>query len=75
MLTKRYGRARGIEGLSFRVSRGEVFGFLGPVHGCSSAETCVPDPVDAPALIGFDGSEKACGAIRSSARLLRGPRP
>jgi ABC-2 type transport system ATP-binding protein len=29
-LTKRYGRARGIEGLTFRVEPGEVFGFLGP---------------------------------------------
>lgn len=29
-LTKRYGRARGIEGVSMRVEAGEVFGFLGP---------------------------------------------
>ena len=29
-LTKRYGRARGIEDLTFRVEQGEVFGFLGP---------------------------------------------
>ena len=29
-LTKRYGRARGIEGVSMTVERGEVFGFLGP---------------------------------------------
>jgi ABC-2 type transport system ATP-binding protein len=29
-LTKRYGRARGIEGVSMAVERGEVFGFLGP---------------------------------------------
>jgi beta-exotoxin I transport system ATP-binding protein len=29
-LTKRYGSARGIEDVSFEVSRGEVFGFLGP---------------------------------------------
>jgi ABC-2 type transport system ATP-binding protein len=29
-LTKRYGQARGIEGLDLRVEQGEVFGFLGP---------------------------------------------
>ncbi len=29
-LTKRYGRARGVEDLSLRVEQGEVFGFLGP---------------------------------------------
>jgi ABC-2 type transport system ATP-binding protein len=29
-LTKRYGSARGIEELTLRVERGEVFGFLGP---------------------------------------------
>ena len=29
-LTKRYGRARGIEDVSLAVEAGEVFGFLGP---------------------------------------------
>jgi ABC-2 type transport system ATP-binding protein len=29
-LTKRYGRRRGIEDVTFEVRRGEVFGFLGP---------------------------------------------
>jgi len=29
-LTKRYGTSRGIEGLTFQVEQGEVFGFLGP---------------------------------------------
>lgn len=29
-LTKRYGRARGIEDISLTVNRGEVYGFLGP---------------------------------------------
>ena len=28
-LTKRYGRARGIEGLSIRVNRGDIYGFIG----------------------------------------------
>jgi ABC-2 type transport system ATP-binding protein len=29
-LTKRYGKRRGIEDVTFQVSPGEVFGFLGP---------------------------------------------
>jgi ABC-2 type transport system ATP-binding protein len=29
-LTKRYGKARGVEDVSFAVERGEVFGYLGP---------------------------------------------
>lgn len=29
-LTKRYGRARGVEDLSFAVEQGEIFGYLGP---------------------------------------------
>jgi len=29
-LTKRYGRARGVEDLSFDIEQGEIFGYLGP---------------------------------------------
>lgn len=29
-LTKYYGRERGVEGISLRIERGEIFGFLGP---------------------------------------------
>jgi len=29
-LTKRYGKARGVEDLSFSIEKGEVFGYLGP---------------------------------------------
>lgn len=29
-MTKYYGKTRGIEGLSFSVKKGEIFGFLGP---------------------------------------------
>ena len=29
-LTKRYGRARGIEGIDLRVGQGDIFGFIGP---------------------------------------------
>ncbi|MHC4753223.1 MAG: ATP-binding cassette domain-containing protein [Planctomycetota bacterium] len=30
ILTKRYGSARGVEGLSFNIEEGEIFGYLGP---------------------------------------------
>ena len=30
-LTKDYGSGRGVFDVSFRIDRGEVFGFLGPV--------------------------------------------
>ncbi|HKZ72063.1 MAG TPA: ATP-binding cassette domain-containing protein, partial [Nitrospirota bacterium] len=29
-VTKRYGTARGIENVSFKVEKGEILGFLGP---------------------------------------------
>jgi ABC-2 type transport system ATP-binding protein len=29
-LTKRYGKDRGVEDLSFDIERGEIFGYLGP---------------------------------------------
>ena len=29
-LTKRYGRATAVDGVSFRVEKGEILGFLGP---------------------------------------------
>jgi ABC-2 type transport system ATP-binding protein len=37
-LTKRYGRARGIEDVDLEVGRGEVFGFLGP-NGAGKSTT------------------------------------
>lgn len=37
-LTKRYGRARGVDGLDLVVERGEVFGFLGP-NGAGKSTT------------------------------------
>ena len=29
-LTKRYGRATAVDGISFKVEKGEILGFLGP---------------------------------------------
>ncbi|MBS7530935.1 ABC transporter ATP-binding protein [Hazenella sp. IB182353] len=37
-LTKRYGRTRGIENLSFHVEEGEIFGFIGP-NGAGKSTT------------------------------------
>ncbi|RSK54702.1 ABC transporter ATP-binding protein [Bacillus canaveralius] len=37
-LTKRYGRSRGIEDVSFRVEQGEIFGFIGP-NGAGKSTT------------------------------------
>ena len=37
-LTKHYGQSRGIEGVTFAVSEGEVFGFLGP-NGAGKSTT------------------------------------
>lgn len=38
LLTKRYGHARGIDGVDLRVEAGEVFGFLGP-NGAGKSTT------------------------------------
>ncbi|MHA0856081.1 ABC transporter ATP-binding protein [Paenibacillus sp. CMAA1364] len=37
-LTKRYGKARGIEDISFNVEEGEIFGFIGP-NGAGKSTT------------------------------------
>ncbi|MEL7626776.1 MAG: ABC transporter ATP-binding protein [Anaerolineaceae bacterium] len=37
-LTKYYGKSRGIEGLSFNVNEGEIFGFIGP-NGAGKSTT------------------------------------
>ena len=38
MLTKYYGKSRGIENVSFHVREGEVFGFVGP-NGAGKSTT------------------------------------
>ena len=37
-LTKRYGKNRGVQNISFAVERGEIFGFLGP-NGAGKSTT------------------------------------
>ena len=37
-LTKYYGKQRGIEGISFTVNEGEIFGFIGP-NGAGKSTT------------------------------------
>ena len=37
-LTKRYGKHRGIENISFTVNEGEIFGFIGP-NGAGKSTT------------------------------------
>lgn len=37
-LTKRYGKSRGIEDISFKIEKGEIFGFIGP-NGAGKSTT------------------------------------
>ncbi len=58
-LTKRYGRATAVDGVSFRVEKGEVLGFLGP-NGAGKTTTmriltCYLPPTEGAARVaGFD---------------------
>jgi ABC-2 type transport system ATP-binding protein len=58
-LTKRYGRATAVDGVSFRVERGEILGFLGP-NGAGKTTTmriltCYLPPTEGTARVaGFD---------------------
>jgi ABC-2 type transport system ATP-binding protein len=58
-LTKRYGRATAVDGVSFRVEKGEILGFLGP-NGAGKTTTmriltCYLPPTDGAARVaGFD---------------------
>ncbi|HEX9187202.1 MAG TPA: ATP-binding cassette domain-containing protein, partial [Vicinamibacteria bacterium] len=58
-LTKRYGRATAVDGVSFRVERGEILGFLGP-NGAGKTTTmriltCYLPPTEGTARVaGYD---------------------
>ena len=58
-LTKRYGRATAVDGVSFRVEKGEILGFLGP-NGAGKTTTmriltCYLPPTDGAARVaGYD---------------------
>jgi ABC-2 type transport system ATP-binding protein len=55
-LTKRYGRATAVDGVSFRVQKGEILGFLGP-NGAGKTTTmrilaCYLPPTEGRAIVG-----------------------
>src|SRR6187401_2375414 len=58
-LTKRYGRHTAVDGISFRVHKGEILGFLGP-NGAGKTTTmriltCYMPPTDGQAIVaGYD---------------------
>lgn len=68
-LTKNYGKHRGIEGVSFQVEKGEIFGFLGP-NGAGKSTTIR-------AILGLircrEGKIRVCGqdAIKNREKVLR----
>ena len=68
-LTKNYGKHRGIEGVSFQVEKGEIFGFLGP-NGAGKSTTIR-------AILGLihckEGTIRVCGqdATKNREKVLR----
>lgn len=68
-LTKNYGKHRGIEGVSFQVEKGEIFGFLGP-NGAGKSTTIR-------AILGLircrEGKIRVCGydAVKNREEVLR----
>jgi ABC-2 type transport system ATP-binding protein len=62
-LTKRYGRATAVDGISFKVQKGEILGFLGP-NGAGKTTTmriltCYLPPTEGTARVaGFDVFER-----------------
>ncbi|MCR5799298.1 MAG: ABC transporter ATP-binding protein [Lachnospiraceae bacterium] len=59
-LTKRYGKHRGVEGVSFTVKEGDIFGFLGP-NGAGKSTTIR-------SMLGFLGYEGEIKILGSDAR-------
>jgi ABC-2 type transport system ATP-binding protein len=77
-LTKRYGRVTAVEDVSFRVERGEIFGFLGP-NGAGKTTTMriltgfIP-PTEGKAIVaGFDVFDQPIEAKRRTGYLPETP--
>ncbi len=77
-LTKRYGRVTAVDDVSFRVERGEIFGFLGP-NGAGKTTTMriltgYMPPTEGKALVaGFDVFDQPVEAKRRTGYLPETP--
>jgi ABC-2 type transport system ATP-binding protein len=77
-LTKRYGRATAVDGVSFRVERGEILGFLGP-NGAGKTTTmriltCYLPPTEGTARVGgYDVFEQPMEVRRRVGYLPEAP--
>jgi ABC-2 type transport system ATP-binding protein len=77
-LTKRYGRVTAVEDVSFRVERGEIFGFLGP-NGAGKTTTMriltgyMPATEGKAMVAGFDVFEQPIEAKRRTGYLPETP--
>jgi ABC-2 type transport system ATP-binding protein len=77
-LTKRYGRATAVDGVSFRVEKGEILGFLGP-NGAGKTTTmriltCYLPPTEGTARVGgYDVFEQPMDVRRRVGYLPEAP--
>jgi ABC-2 type transport system ATP-binding protein len=77
-LTKRYGRQKAVDGVSFRVQKGEILGFLGP-NGAGKTTTmriltCYLPPTEGTARVaGYDVFEKPIEAKKHIGYLPETP--
>jgi len=77
-LTKRYGRVTAVEDVSFRVERGEIFGFLGP-NGAGKTTTMriltgfIPATEGKAIVAGFDVFDQPIEAKRRTGYLPETP--
>src|SRR5437868_8808492 len=77
-LTKRYGRVTAVEDVSFRVERGEIFGFLGP-NGAGKTTTMriltgyMPATDGKAVVAGFDVFDQPVEAKRRTGYLPETP--
>ena len=77
-LTKRYGRVTAVDDVSFRVERGEIFGFLGP-NGAGKTTTMrvitgyIPATEGRAIVAGFDVFEQPVEAKRRTGYLPETP--